>query len=410
MEVLYCCCAGLDVHQKTVVACVRRATASPAQTETRTFATSTRGLLALAAWLDEQGVTHAVMESTGVYWKPVWHVLDDGERHLTLANARDVKNLPGRKTDVNDAQWLAELLAHGLVRPSFVAPQPVQELRDLTRTRKQLVRERAQHIQRVQKTLENANLKLTGTLSNVLGKSGRAILDAIVAGERDPEVLAAKAVGKARKKHAALVEVLQGCVREHHRGMLRLHLKMIDALTATIEEVDAQLGKALVPQRTQMKLLMTMPGVSEVTAQVILAEIGSDMSRFPTAGHLVSWAGLCPRNDESAGKKRDRRIRHGSPWLRATLVQAAWAAAQTKGSYLRALFQRLHRKGAKKATIAVAASMLTAVWHMLRDGVEYEDLGADHFTKRDATKTLGRLTRRIEALGYDVEVKKKEAA
>jgi transposase len=409
MEVLHPCCAGLDVHQKTVVACVRRAHGAQVQSETRTFSTSMRGLLALAAWLDEHSVTHAVMESTGVYWKPVWHVLDDGERKLTLANARDVKNLPGRKTDVNDAQWLADLLAHGLVRPSFVAPQPVQELRDLTRARKQLIRERAQHIQRVQKTLENANLKLTGTLSDVMGKSGRGILNAIVAGESDPEVLASLAVGKARKKHARLVEVLQGRVREHHRGMLRLHLKMIDALSATILEVDGQLGNALAPSKALMTILMTMPGISEVTAQVILAEIGDDMSRFPTAGHLLSWAGLCPRNDESAGRKRDRRIRKGSPWLRATLVQAAWAAAHSKGTYLRALFLRLQRKGAKKATIAVAASMLTAVWHMLRNGVEYEDLGADHFTRRDEKKVVGRLTRRIEAMGYEVELKKKAA-
>ena len=410
MEVLHACCAGLDVHQKTVVACVRRADGKQVRTETRTFATSTRGLIGLASWLDEHGVTHAVMESTGVYWKPVWHVLDDGERQLTLANARDVKNLPGRKTDANDAQWLASLLAHGLVRPSFVAPQAVQELRDLTRTRKQLVRERSQHIQRVQKTLENANVKLTGTLSNVVGRSGRAILDAIVGGESDPEKLAALAVGKARMKHAALVEVLHGRVREHHRGMLRLHLKMIDALTATIEEVDDQVGKALAPSRELMKILTTMPGVSEVTAEVILAEIGSDMSRFPTAGHLVSWAGLCPRSDESAGKKRSTRIRKGSPWLRTTLVQAAWAAARSKDTYLRALFLRLQRKGSKKAVIAVAASMLTSVWHMLRDGVVYDDLGADHFARHDQKKTLGRLTRRIEALGYTVELKKNEAA
>ena len=405
MQVLHPCCAGLDVHQKTVVACVRRAHEAQVLTETRTFATSTRGLLALSTWLDDHGVTHAVMESTGVYWKPVWHVLDDGERALTLANAREVKNLPGRKTDVNDAQWLAELLAHGLVRASFVAPEPVQELRDLTRTRKQLIRERAQHIQRVQKTLENANLKLTGTLSDVMGKSGRAILSAIIGGESDPEKLAALAVGKARKKHAALVEVLHGRVRDHHRGMLRLHLKMIDALSATIGEVDEQLGKALAPSKAQMKILMTMPGVSEVTAQVILAEIGSDMSRFPTAGHLISWAGLCPRNDESAGKRRDRRIRKGSPWLRATLVQAAWAAAHSKGTYLRSLFVRLQRKGAKKATIAVAASMLTAAYYMLRDGVDYHDLGPHHFDHREKTKTINRLVRRLTDLGCEVQLK-----
>lgn len=242
MEVLHPCCAGLDVHQKTVVACVRRVADRQVHAATRTFATSTRGLLALAAWLHEAGVTHAVMESTGVYWKPVWHILDDGELTLTLANARDVRNLPGRKTDVADAQWLADLLAHGLVRPSFVAPAPIQELRDLTRTRKQLVRERAQHVQRIQKTLEDANRKLTGTLSDVLGKSGRAILDALVRGETDPEALARRAVGKARAKHAALVEALRGRIRDHHRALLRLHLKLIDTLVASLAEVDAHLG------------------------------------------------------------------------------------------------------------------------------------------------------------------------
>lgn len=407
MNVQHPRCAGLDVHQKTVVACVRLAQGADLLQQVRTFPTTTAGLTALAAWLQEHRIPHAVMESTGVYWKPVWHVLDDGELTLRLANARDVKNLPGRKTDVSDAAWLADLLAHGLVRASFVAPQPIQELRDLTRTRKQLVREAAQHVQRLQKVLEDCNLKLTSVLSDVMGTSGRAILAALVAGETDPETLAALAVGRARKKRAALVEALRGRVRDHHRGLLRLHLELIAAIEQAVAGVDASLGRALEPMKVKQALLTTIPGVSDVTAQVILAEIGEDMGRFPSPGHLLSWAGLCPRNDESAGRQRSTRLRDGAPWLKATLVQSAWSASGAKGTYLRALFLRLKgRRGPKRAVVAVAASMLTAAYFILRDGVEYRDLGADHFARKDAPKTVERLARRIKELGYDVEVKK----
>lgn len=407
MNVLHARCAGLDVHQKTVVACVRLASGADVSQQTKTFATTTTGLGALAAWLHEHAVTHVVMEATGVYWKPVWHILDDGELTLLLANARDVRNLPGRKTDASDAAWLADLLAHGLVRPSFVPPAPIQELRDLTRTRKQLVREAAQHTQRIQKTLEDANFKLTSVLSSVMGKSGRAMLEALVAGQTDPEKLADLAVGRARSKRAALVEALRGKLRVHQRHLLRVHLDLIKAVERAVEEVDEALGKALESLGEKESLLTTIPGVSELTARVILAEIGDDMSRFPTSGHLISWAGLCPRQDESAGKRRSTRIRDGAPWLKATLVSSAWAGASAKGTYLRAQFLRIKgRRGVKKALIAVAASMLTAAYHMLRDGVEYRDLGADHFVKRDETKVVERLTRRIKELGYEVEVKK----
>jgi transposase len=344
------------------------------------------------------------MEATGVYWKPVWHVLE-GRFELVLANAMHIRNVPGRKTDVNDAMWIADLLAHGLIRGSFVPPQDVQRMRDLTRTRKQLVREVAQHTLRIQKTLEDANVKLTGTISDVLGQTGRAILDALVRGETDPERLADLANRGIRAPRAKLVEVLRGHVTDHHRFMLKLHLGQVDALRASIGEVDAQLGKALAPIRALADCLTTMPGVGDIVAQVIVAEIGIDMSRFPTAGHLVSWAGLCPRMDESAGKRRNTRIRKGAPWLKTTLVQAAWSAVGKKDSYSRAQFLRLKaRRGAKKAIVAVAASMLTASYYILRDGVEYRDLGGDYFDRHDKSRTVHRLARRIEQLGYRVDL------
>ena len=391
-----------------VVACVRVVEPTLVQ-EVQTFSTTTEGLLALSEWLTQHGVTHVAMEATGVYWKPVWHVLE-GNFELVLANAQSIRIVPGRKTDVNDAMWIADLFAHGLVRASFVPPPATQELRDLTRTRKQLVREVAQHTLRIQKTLETANVKLDSVLTDILGKSGRAILDALIAGEEDPERLANHAQGVARKKLAALADALRGRVTPHHRSMVAMHLKLIDALRAAIREVDSTVGKALEPIRSLEKLLTTMPGVSSVVAHVLLAEIGTDMTRFPTAGHLVSWAGLCPRSDESAGKRRSTRTRHGDPWLKTMLVTAAWGAARTKGSYLRAQFLRIKsRRGAKKAILAVAASMLTATFHMLRDGVEYKDLGPDHFERTDSTKTIARLTRRLRDLGCDVEVKLKAA-
>lgn len=404
MEILHPRCAGLDVHKETVVAAVRCVSA-PAHQEVRSFSTTTKGLLELSDWLASHGCTHAAMEATGVYWKPVWHVLEGGVE-LVLANAQHIRNVPGRKTDVKDAMWIAELLAHGLIRGSFVPPAHIQELRDLTRTRKQLVREMSQHTNRIQKVLEDANLKVGSVLSSVVGTSGRKMLNAIIDGETNPEVLADLAVGNARKKRGELVDALRGRVTAHHRAMLKLHLELIDALQKATDEVDATVGKALEPIRACAALLTTMPGVSDVTANVIVAEIGIDMARFPSAGHLVSWARLCPRNDESAGKRRSTRISKGAVWLKTTLVTAAWAAVRKKDSYLRAQFLRLKaRRGAKKAIIAVAASMLTACFYMLRDGVEYEDLGAAHFDRRDQGKVMGRLVKRIRDLGYEVELR-----
>ena len=401
MQVLYPRCAGLDVHKDTVVACVR-CVSEPEHHETRSFATTTRELMALGEWLVEHGCSHVAMEATGIYWRPVWHVLE-GQAELVLANAQHIKNVPGRKTDVNDAMWIADLLAHGLIRSSFVPPQPIQELRDLTRTRKQLVREISQHSLRIQKVLEDANIKLGSVLSEVLGVSGRAMLGAIIEGESDPHRLADLAQGTARRKHDELVEALHGRIRPHHRTLLRLHLNLIAALEHTVGEVDAAVGKSLEPIHQRARLLTTMPGISEVSAEVIVAEIGIDMTRFASPGHLISWAGLCPRNDESAGKRRSTRLRKGGTWLKTALVTAAWAAVRTKASYLRAQFQRIKaRRGARKAIIAVAASMLTSAYFILRDGVPYRDLGPTHFDRQHRDKTVRRLLRRLHDLGYSL--------
>jgi transposase len=403
MEVLYPRCAGLDVHKDSVVACVR-CVSEPQHREVRSFGTTTNDLFALADWLESRGCTHVAMEATGVYWKPVWHLLE-ARFELVLANAQHIRNVPGRKTDVNDAMWIADLLAHGLIRSSFVPPTPIQELRDLTRTRKQIVREISQHTLRIQKTLEDANIKVASVLSSVIGTSGRAMLSAIIAGEDNPERLAELAVGTARRKKTDLVEALRGRVTPHHRAMLKLHLGLIAALQAALDALDAAAGKLLAPIQERAALLTTMPGISDIVAQVVVAEIGVDMSRFPSAGHLVSWAGLCPRNDESAGKRRSTRVRKSGTWLKTTLVTAAWAAARKKDSYLNAQFLRIKsRRGAKKAILAVAASMLTACYYMLRDGVPYRDLGPLHFDHRDKTKTIRRLVRRLSALGCNVEV------
>ena len=405
MEVLYPRCAGLDMHAETVVACVRIAANGTVRYEHRTVSTNTGGLLELSEWLTQHEVTHVGMEATGVYWRPVWHVLE-GHFSLILANAMHIRNIPGRKSDMNDATWIADLLAHGLIRSSFVPPAPVQALRDLTRTRKQLVREVARHTQRIQKTLEDANLKLTHVVSDLLGASGRAILDALIAGETNPERLADLAHPRLKTPRAHLVAALHGVVTDHHRFLIRLHLSQIDALEHAVRDVEARIGDALGPFRAAVSLLTTMPGLSETAARVLVAEIGVDMTRFPTAGHLVSWAGLCPRLDESAGKRRSTRTRHGAPWLKTTLVQAAWAASRKKNSYLRAQFLRLtHHRGPKKAILAVANSMLTAAYFMLRDGVEYEDLGGDYFVNHDREHLTKTLLKRLRDLGVEVEVK-----
>jgi len=406
MELLHQRCAGLDVHKQTVVAAIRLAIDGKVITEARTFATTTQGLLALADWLAENDCTDVAMEATGVYWKPVWHVLEDGEVKLVLANAAHVKNVPGRKTDVSDALWLAELLAHGLIRASFVPDGQTQELRALLRTRKQLVREKTRHVQRIHKTLEDANIKLDAVLSDVLGRSGRAMLDAMVKGESDPDKLAGLAHANVKSPRQTLREALRGRVTQHHRFLLALHLEQIDRIDAGIAALDREVEDNLAPFRTAVDLISSIPGVKALGAQGIVCEIGTDMSRFPTAGHLLSWAGLCPRNDESAGKRRSTRLRKGAPWLKTVLVQCAWAAIRKKDSYLQALFLRLKsRRGPQKAICAVAASILRAVYHMLKDGTLYHDLGSDHFHRRSKTTQTQRLVRRLQHLGYAVAIK-----
>jgi transposase len=402
MELLHARCAGLDVHQKTVVACARLADGDGVHKDVATFDTTTQGLLVLSDWLQEHGVTHVVMESTGVYWKPVWHVLE-GEFDVALANAKHVRNVPGRKTDVNDATWLAELLAHGLIRASFVPPTSIQDMRDLTRTRKQLVRERARHVQRIQKTLEDANIKLTSVISDVMGQSGRAVLDALVSGETDPEKLVDLMSKRLKAPREQLVEALRGRVRNHHRFVIRLHLQQADALASAVADLEGRLGEQLDPFREPAALLETIPGISATAAQILIAEMGADMSRFATADHLVSWAGLCPRSDESAGKRRSTRIRKGAPWLKTVLVQCAWAAIRVKDGYLRNMFHRIKsRRGPMKAIIAVAAAILRSAHAMLTRNEPYADLGTDHFTKRERAKSINRLLRRLDALGIKV--------
>ena len=388
-------------------ACVRIAAGRKATTEHREFATTTAGLLDLAAWLTEASCTHVAMEATGVYWKPVWHILED-EESLTpvLANPLHIRNVPGRKSDRKDAAWIADLLAHGLIEGSFVPPAPIQELRDLTRTRKQLVREVARHTLRVQKTLEDANVKLTRVVTDILGASGRAILSALIAGETDPERLADCADARVKADRADIVAAVHGRVTPHHRFLLELHLGQIDALRAAVEKLEQQVDEVLRPFREAADRLATMPGVSETVARVLIAEIGVDMAQFPTAGHLISWAGLCPRLDESAGKRRSTRTRYANPWLKTTLVQAAWAATRKNGSYLQSQFRRLRgRCGPKKAIVAVAASMLTAVYFMLRDEKDYHDLGGRYLADRDKERVTKNLLRRLQNLGVVVEVK-----
>jgi transposase len=405
MDLIHQRCAGLDVHKDTVVACKRIVEGGQVRREVRTFGTTTNALYDLFDWLGFDEVTHVVMESTGIYWKPVWHIMEEGFE-LVLANAKHVKNVPGRKTDVKDAEWLAELLAHGLVRGSFVPLEPIQELRELTRARKQFVRERVRHVQRIQKTLEDANIKLDSVISNLIGASGRAMVEAIADGERNPEVLAKLAHPRLTATPERLKEALKGRVTEHHRIMLRLYLDHIDATSRAIKSIEQHVEAALEPFRKAVDLIVTVPGIGPDVAAAIVAEIGTDMTRFATEGHLISWAGLCPRSDESAGKRRSTRIRQGAPWLKPMLVQAAWSSVRVKETYSRAQFYRLKsRRGPGKAIIAVAASMLGAIYHMLRKEVPYKDLGADHFKKKGKERIIQGCLRRLKHLGCEVELK-----
>jgi transposase len=417
MEIMHERVAGLDVHKAMIVACVRLTVDGEVRRECRTFGTTTAELEALLAWLRERGVSHVAMEATGVYWKPVWNILSEGEFELIVANAAHIKNVPGRKTDVNDATWIADLLACGLIKGSFVPDEAFQELRSLLRTRKQLTQEQTRHVQRIQKTLEEGNIKLDSVISDILGVSGRRMIEAMIEGERNPTRLAGLADGRLRAKPKELYDALHGRLTGHHRFMLRLHLSQYDALAAAIADIDQEVDDAVARMDEEAKaagqatfrdlsrLLCAIPGVSDLSATVILAEVGLDMSRFPTAGHLLAWAGLCPGQNESAGKRKRSRLRKGDRWLKTTMVQCAVSAARKKDSYYKAQFNRLRAKhGAKKAFCAVAASMLTAIYHMLKNGVEHHDLGADHFDKRSADVKLKRLVAQLAKLGYQAQL------
>jgi transposase len=404
MEIVYAQCAGLDVHKATVVACVRGpgARAGERRSETRTFGTTTRALMELREWLRRQGVTEVAMESTGVYWRPVYAALEALGRVLVV-NARHVKMVPGRKTDVRDCEWLAHLLECGLLRGSFVPPPAVRDLRDLTRLRKTLIRERAHHVNRIEKTLELAQIKLGAVVSDLLGKTGRAILQALSSGIDDPVRLADYAQGTLRHKRPALREALAGGLTPHYAFLLQQHLTLIDALDARIATLDNRIAEAMRPFAETATLVQTMPGVATRAAEAILAETGVDMAAFPSAAHLASWARLCPGLHQSAGRRQPVPTGQGATWLRATLQEAAWAAVRTKRSYYRALFYRLKaRGGAKKAIVAVQHAMLVALWHMLTHRRPHHDLGADYFERHHTERTRRHHIRRLEHLGYEV--------
>jgi len=407
MEVVHRCCAGLDVHKRSVVAC--RITPDGQggwRKEIRRFGTMTEDLLGLVDWLRAGGATHVAMESTGVYWKPVFNILE-GEFEVLLVNAQHIKHVPGRKTDVKDAQWIAELLQHGLLRGSYIPEAPQRELRDLVRYRTVLIQERTREINRVQKVLEDANLKLGSVASNVLGVSGREMLEAIVGGVEDPEALAQLAKGRLRAKIAELERALTGRIKANHRLLLRLHLEHIDDLNAKVETLNEEIDRSLRPfdQHAERQRLDGIPGVGQQVVQVIIAELGTDMSRFPSAGHAASWAGLVPGKNESAGRNRSAKIRPGNRHLKSALVQAAHAAGRTRDNYLAAQFRRLAaRRGKKRAAVAVAHSILIIAYHMLRDGTEYRELGGDYFDKRQQEPLQYRLVKRLEGLGFRVSL------
>lgn len=399
MEVVYERCAGLDVHRDTVVASV----ITPAGRELRTFGTVTDELLALADWLLGLGVTHVAMESTGVYWKPIYNLLEGTGLTLLVVNARHIKAVPGRKTDVRDAEWIADLLRHGLLRGSFIPDRGQRELRELVRYRRRLIEERAREAERLHKTLEGANIKLGAVAANILGVSGRAMLEALVEGRADPEVLAAMAKGKLRDKHDRLVAALRGLIGPHQRRLLATQLRHIDFLDAEIAGLSGEIEERMRPFAAAIALADSIPGVGQRTAEGILAEIGRDMARFPTSAHLASWARMCPGTDESAGKRKSGATGAGNVWLRAALVEAAHAAARTKGTYLAAQYRRIAaRRGAKRAAVAVGHSILVALHQMLSTGAMYEDLGATWFDERDRRAIVRRSVQRLEGLGYKV--------
>jgi transposase len=403
VEILYQSCCGLDVHKKMIVACLRRADeAGKVGKQVRTFGTTTSELLSLSDWLVEAGCTHVAMEATGVYWKPVYNILE-GQMELLVVNAQHIKAVPGRKTDVKDAEWIAQLLQHGLLRASFIPPQSQRDLRDLTRYRTTRVRERARIVNRLQKVLEDANLKLAGVATDVMGVSGRAMLEALLAGQTDTGQLAELAKGRLRKKIPQLKEALTGRVREHHRFMLSEQLSHIDYLDEAIERLAAEIGQRLRPFEPEIQLLDTIPGVNRQTAEELIAEIGADMSRFPDGHHLASWAGMCPGHNESGGKRKSGKTRKGNRWLRSTLIEAAHGAAHTKDTYLASHYHRLvGRRGKKRALVAVGHSLLVISHYVLKRREAYYDLRSNYSEELHRQRLERNLVKRLENLGYKV--------
>lgn len=405
MDVLYTHCAGLDVHKKTIVACLLTPGSRGRPTKTvRTFGTMTADLLGMAEWLSAASCTHVAMESTGVFWKPIYNLLE-GTFTVLLVNAQHVKTVPGRKTDVKDAEWIAELLQHGLLKASFVPDRAQRELRELTRYRTTLVRERANEVNRLQKVLEGANIKLASVASDIVGASGRAMLEALIVGTTEGAVLADFAKGRMRQKLPELERALTGHFGPHQRFLVAQQLAHLDGLEALIERVSAEIAERLRPYEAVLQRLQTIPGIGRRTAEIIVAEVGVDLTRFPTAAHLASWAGLCPGNQESAGKRYTGKTRKGDPWLRQALVEAAHSAGRTKESYLAAQFRRLTaRRGRKTAVVAVAHTLLVIVYHLLTRQQDYVDLGGTYFDEHDRQTVQRQLVRRLEALGLKVTI------
>jgi len=406
MRIVYKRCCGLDVHKRVIVACLLLLDPDGEfRKEVRKFGTMTKDLLELLDWLQQSDCTHVAMESTGVYWKPIYNILE-GQLEVAVVNAQHLKGVPGRKTDVLDSEWLAECFQLGLLKPSFIPPAPVREVRDLTRYRTSLIGERARTANRLQKVLEDANIKLAGVATDIQGVSAVAILREIVSGTTDPEVLADLAKGLLRKKRAQLIDALSGRVKPHHRFLIAEHLSQMEYLESAIQRINVELEERLRPFADEIEFLDSIPGISRQIAEVMLAEIGWDMSRFPTDKNLASWAGMCPGNNESAGKRRNGKTRKGSRWLRHALIEAAHGAARTKNKYLKAQYHRVaaHR-GKKKALVAVGHSILIISYHLLTRRERYSDLGANYFDERDRNAVQRRCVKRLEKLGYEVDLK-----